>query len=68
MIPLGKASLAFAAKGMRVFPCAETGKEPAGYDNLSTRPPIRTSSAAGGAREFNATGPIFGIWALDAAP
>jgi hypothetical protein len=66
---LREAALALAAKGMRVFPCAERGKEPAIADNLR-RATTDPNGIAGWwtTRDFNiaiAAGPDSGIWVLD---
>jgi hypothetical protein len=69
MTPLGKAALALAGKGMRVFPCVERGKEPAihnSFKSATTDPNI----ISGWWRRFDlniaiATGPNSGIWVLD---
>jgi hypothetical protein len=69
MTPLGTAALELAAKGFRVFPCVERGKEPAIHDNLkrATSDP-NTISGWWRARDFNiglATGEGSGVWVLD---
>jgi hypothetical protein len=69
MTPLGEAALKLAAKGLRVFPCKERGKEPAIYDNLR-RATTDENTIYGWwrSRDFNigiATGPGSGIWVLD---
>jgi Bifunctional DNA primase/polymerase, N-terminal len=69
MSPLKTAALALAAKGMRIFPCVERGKEPAIADNLK-RATTDPNIIAGWwrSRDFNigiATGPDSGIWVLD---
>jgi len=69
MTSLRKAALALAAKGMRVFPCVEHGKEPAIHDNLR-RATTDPNTIAGwwSTRDFNvaiATGPDSGIWVVD---
>jgi hypothetical protein len=69
MTPLGSAALELAAKGLRVFPCVERGKEPVFRDNLK-RATIDPNIIAGWwrRRNFNvavATGAESGIWVLD---
>jgi hypothetical protein len=69
MTPLGKAALALAVKGLRVFPCVERTKEPAIHDNLK-RATTDPNIIAGwwSTRDFNvaiATGPDSGIWVVD---
>lgn len=62
-------ALALAAKGMRIFPCMERGKEPAIKDNLK-RATVDVNLISGWwqVRLFNigiATGEGSGIWVLD---
>jgi Bifunctional DNA primase/polymerase, N-terminal len=69
MTPLGTAALDLAAKGFRVFPCVERGKEPAIHDNLK-RATTDANIITGWwrSRDFNigiATGDGSGIWVLD---
>ena len=67
--PLGTDALTLAAKGMRIFPCAERSKEPAIADNLrraTTDPNVIRGWWR--SRNFNiaiATGAASGIWVLD---
>jgi hypothetical protein len=66
---LRDAALKLAAKGMRVFPCIERGKEPALHDNLK-RATTDENHIKGwwNSRQFNigiATGQASGVWVLD---
>jgi hypothetical protein len=69
MTPLGKAALALAAKGLRVFPIVERSKDPAvlgGFKRATTDPNI--ISGWWRSRDFNiglATGADSGVWVLD---
>src|SRR5262249_37782818 len=69
MTPLGEHALQLAAKGMRVFPCIERGKEPAIADNLRRATPDQNVARGWGRwRDFNsgvATGAASGVWVLD---
>jgi hypothetical protein len=69
MTPLGRAAANLAAKGMRVFPCKERGKEPMfkGWPAYATTDPQGISNWW---REYNfniglATGGGSGVWVLD---
>jgi len=69
MTPLGKAALALAGRGMRVFPCVERSKEPAIHDNLR-RATTDPNIISGWWRSYDlniaiATGPDSGVWVLD---
>jgi hypothetical protein len=69
MTPLGRAALALAAKGLRVFPCIERDKRPLINNNLK-RATTDPNVIAGwwSARNYNigiATGPGSSIWVLD---
>jgi len=69
MTPLGHSAVALAAKGLRVFPCKERGKEPAIADNLR-RATTDANLISGwwSAHNFNiglATGEGSGVWVLD---
>jgi hypothetical protein len=67
--PLGRAAVALAARGLRVFPCVERGKEPAlhdGFKRATTDPNMITGWWR--IRDHNigvATGPGSGVWVLD---
>lgn len=69
MKALRQAALALAAKGMRIFPCVERGKEPAIHSNLK-RATTDPNVISGWWRRYElniaiATGPGSGIWVLD---
>jgi hypothetical protein len=69
MTPLGKAALALASKGMRVFPLWPRTKEPLthnGFKSATTDPNIIKGWWRSGDNNIGiATGPDSGIWVLD---